>query len=145
MAVKIKAVLQNFQSKLEAMGRFASVSIGQPTSPPNSPHAAVDLERYENAGTTLSGTIERRIVRVRIYHILPTQEPSADLEFLLDDIVAEFMEDVWGDFDLGGVVRNVEPLGTGVNFGYLQVAQTWFRIVDISLPMIVDDSATFVQ
>lgn len=144
MAVKTRSVMLNLQSKLEALGRFASVSIGEPSEPPNSPHAAVILSRFENAGTTLAKTIERRILVVRVY-IKAFNDPRGDNEFLMDDIATEFMESVWGDFDLGGNVRNPEPLGVTVNFGYQTIANTVYRIADISLPLIVDDSATFVQ
>ena len=142
MAVKLKTTLLNLQSKLQAGGRFASVSIGEPTDPPNDRHAAIILDRYENVSTTLTGTIERRRVIVRIY-TRAFQEARAEPEFWLDEVAREFMEDVWGEFDLGTIVRNVEPLESRVDFGYQQIAQTWYRIADIRLAMIVDDSATF--
>jgi hypothetical protein len=149
MAVKIKTVLLSLKSKLQASGRFKSVSIGDPSEPPNSPHAAVILRRYEHTTTTLGKTVERRTAVVRIYQ--KAFESPEDTEYLLDDIIAEVEEDIFGDLKLGGTIRNVEPLGVTVEFGYLAVgrdrggAGIMYRIADISIPMIVDDSATFAQ
>ena len=147
MAVKLKSTLQALQSKLQAGGRFKSVSIGEPTDPPDSPHAAIILRRYENTSTTLNGSIERRTVIVRIYQ-KAFVEPRGDVEFLLDDMVSEFMEDIFGDFDLGGAIRNIEPLGVVVDFGYQSVGraggnEVMYRLADVSIPMIVDDNAVF--
>lgn len=142
MAVSLRATLQNLQSKLQAGGRFASVSIGEPMDPPNSPHAAIMLRRYENISTTLSGTIERRTVTIRVYS-KAFNDPLGDTEFLMDSIVSEVTEDVWGEFDLGSTIRNPEPLGVAVDFGYQTVANTVYRIADINLPLIVDDNASF--
>ena len=142
MAIKTRAVMLNLQSKLLATGRFKAVTIGEPTRAPESPHAAVLMSRYEHPTTTLSGTIERRTLMIRIY-IKAFQEPTADVEYLLDDLVTETMEDIFEDYDLGGNVRAVEPTLVTATSGYQQVDDTTFRLVDISVPVIIDDSATF--
>ena len=141
MAIKTRAVMLNLQSKLLATGRFKAVTIGEPTRAPESPHAAVLMSRYEVPMVT-SGTIERRTLMIRIY-IKAFQEPTADVEYLLDDLVTETMEDIFEDYDLGGNVRAVEPTLVTATSGYQQVDDTTFRLVDISVPVIIDDSATF--
>lgn len=142
MVVKLRTTLENLQSKLQASGRFDSVSIGDVTDPPAGVHGAIMLRRYENPATTLNGTIERRIVVIRIL-TKAFQEPAEDAEFLLDDIVSEILEDIWGEFDLGGTIRYIEPLGVTTEFGYYDIGPVKYRAADIFLPMIVDDSATF--
>ncbi len=143
MAIKTRAILINLKSKLQATGRFKAVSVGEPTKAPESPHAAVFMSRYENPSTTLSGTIERRTLMIRVY-VKAFTEPVEDAEFLMDDIVTETMEDIFEEFDLGGNVRNVEPTLVTATPGYQQVADTMYRLADISVPVIVDDSASFV-
>ncbi|MET8864670.1 hypothetical protein ABZW11_17170 [Nonomuraea sp. NPDC004580] len=49
-----------------------------------------------------------------------------------------------GDFDLGGLVRNVDLLGQastglGARAGYLEQDRKTFRIYDITLPMVIND------
>jgi hypothetical protein len=49
-----------------------------------------------------------------------------------------------GDFDLGGLVRNVDLLGQastglGARAGYLQQDGRVFRIYDITLPVVIND------
>ena len=56
------------------------------------------------------------------------------------------MSDLSGEFDLGETIRNVDIGGMGgtplsVDFGHLDVGGTIFRIADITVPMLVDDSA----
>lgn len=143
MAVKTKAVLQNVQSKLQAGGRCTGgVGIGEPTKPPESPYAAVFMGGYEHATTTLTGTVERRTIIIRLY-VKHFGDPASDAEFLMDDIVTETMEDFLEEFDLGGNVRNVEPLGVTGTPGYQMIVDTWYRVCDIRVPVLIDDSATF--
>jgi len=147
-AIKTKAAMQSIQGKLMASGRFKGVSLGDPIAPPNSPHAAILLSRYENKTTALDKTIETRTILVRFY-IKAFDDPQGNNEILMDDMVTEFFEDLWGDFDLGGNIRNPEPLGVTAVIGYITVgeagAKIVYRVADITLPLIVDNSSTFTQ
>lgn len=49
-----------------------------------------------------------------------------------------------GDFDFGGVIRNVDLLGhwgiaLSVTAGYLEQDKVWFRTMDMLIPCIVND------
>lgn len=142
MAVSMKSTMLKLQSYLDASGYFRTSSIGEPKDPPEGLHGAVMLRAYSHPATTLSGTIERRDITLRIYYDA-LAEPQGNIEFELDEIVAAIEEDLLGDFDLGATVRNIDVTAMTVNFGYQTIANRIYRIADIVVPLIVDDSATF--
>ena len=145
MVVKLKSTLQALQGFLQASGRFQAVTIGEPKDPPDGVHGAIFLADYGMPMVMLNGgSVERRTVTVRIY-INALREPRGDIEFLMDDIVSELLEDFCGDYDLGGTVRDIKPTEITTRFGYQTVGQVLYRIADITLPMTVDDSATFAK
>lgn len=141
--INIKPAVQVIHSHLQSSGYFTSTGIGEPRQPPSTPHACVALARRSHPMTTLNGTIERRAVIVRIYDDF-LAEPYDDTEFRLDEAVNKVEELVYGDFTLGGTVRNVEPTESGAEFGTIQIGTTLFRVVDITITMTIDDSATYV-
>ncbi len=144
MVVKLKNTLLAIQKHLRGTQRLPSVSIGEPLEPPGDMHAAVFPFAYSNPATTLNGSIERRSVMVRIY-VNALREPREQIEFDLDEAASELHSDILGDFDLGGDIRNIEPTLITTTFGYIDVGPTKFRIVDILIPMTVDDNATMAK
>lgn len=144
MAVTIKPALEALQSHLVASARFrGNVEIGEPKDPPADWTAAILLQSYVMPATTLAKTIERRDVIIRIYRNA-LSEPRSHIEFEMDNAVSEVIEDLLGDFDVGGNVRNIDVTAMTVSFGYQSIGRTLYRIGDILVPMIIDDSATFV-
>lgn len=103
------------------------------------------------AQLTLSTTIEVHTAIVRI-HMKAFTEPGENTETQMADIVSNLMEDFMGDFDLGGTIRNIDVGGSegeplSATWGYVGINQAggnpvMFRTVDITVPMIVDGSAT---
>jgi hypothetical protein len=148
MVVKLKTTLQKLQGLLQASGRFGEVTIGEPKDPPDGVHGAIFLSDYGMPMVMLNGgTVERRTVTVRVY-LNALREPRGDIEFLMDDIVSELLEDFCGDYDLGSTVRDIEPTGIRVTLGYQTIGEgprVMYRIADITLPLTIDDSATFAQ
>lgn len=149
MAVKLRDTLIQLKSYLQASARFNDVTVGEPLSPPSGVHGSVLLSDNRMDALTLTGTIEVRVVTIRIY-VSALQEPKEDTEILLDDIQAELVEDFCGDFDLGSNgIRNIDVKNITTRYGYQTIGaggnNSIYRICDITLPLVVDDSATFVQ
>lgn len=142
--VKLKPVFTAMQSHLAASGYFpGGVEVGEPKSAPADLHAALILGDGAHTSTTLATTIEQREIIIRIY-INALDQPSEDIEFTLDDVMAEVEADLLGDFTLEVTgVRRIVPLGITSRAGYQEVSGTLFRILDISIPLEIDDSATF--
>lgn len=148
MAKTMKATIQRMESFLSALGYLDTVSVGEPKEAPQGVHGSIFLAPYTHIGTTLNGTIERRAVTIRIY-LNALAEPREDIEFNMDAIISELQEDLLGDFDLGGDIRNIDVTFMTVEFGYQDIGAQGgavkYRIGDLLIPMIVDDSAVFVQ
>lgn len=74
-------------------------------------------------------------------------EPTESMEKEFAKAVSSILSDIIGEFDLGGSVRSIDVAGIygssiAVSYGYLDLGGTMFRIADITLSLIVDDSAT---
>lgn len=72
------------------------------------------------------------------------QEPQDDIDSNMLGAVDKLINEYSGDFELGGLVRNVDLLGqsgTGLSgrAGYLNQDNKLYRVFTITLPMIVDD------
>ncbi len=146
MAKTLKVTLQNIQTMIKALTalKLPDVTIGEPKAPPESKHVAIMLRRYTNPSTTLTGTVELRTVGCRAY-INMVREPIEEIEFDLDEIAVSIIEKFCGDYDIGAQVRGIDPTLITVEFGYQTIGQTLFRIADVLVPLIVDDSASFTQ
>jgi len=144
LAVKLKPVFQAMQSHLQASGYFpGGVEVGEPKSAPADYHAALILGDAAHVSTTLASSIEQREIIIRVY-VNAMELPREDIEFALDEIMAEVEADLLGDFTLEVTgVRNIMPLGINSRPGYQDVSGTIFRVLDISIPLMIDGSATF--
>src|SRR3990167_417152 len=145
MAFSIKATLQAITSYLAASGHVKVARLGEPKAPPENVTAAVFMSSVSVAQLTLGTTIERHVVTIRLYRNM--LDESADVELELARIVSEISGNLLGEFDLGATIRNVDAgsqYGTGLSsrWGYVDVGGTMFRVADMLLPLIVDDSAT---
>jgi len=149
MAFNIKASLRAVESHLLSGGYFGSdVRIGEPKSPPEALlSAAIFMGDVSVVQLTVAGnTIERHTVFIRIYENA-FNEPEEDIELTLADVTSRVMASLVGEYDLGATIRNVdvggqhgEPLRA--SWGYETVGGKVYRLVDILLGLIVDDSAT---
>jgi hypothetical protein len=71
-------------------------------------------------------------------------EPQDDVDPNLFGAVDALMRAYTGDFDLGGLVSNVDLLGSygpglTAEAGYLNQDQVLYRVVTITLPLVVND------
>ena len=144
MVVTMRTTLDVIAGYLAASGWCTGGAvIGEPRAAPSGLSGAVFMSRAEHPSTTLTGTIERRYVTIRLY-IDAMQEPLENTEYDLDEATSQVVSDLLGDFDLGSSVRTIDVTLMTVEYGFQTVGTTLFRIADVIVPMIVDDSATFV-
>jgi hypothetical protein len=146
MALDIRTILSAVESHALASGHFVTVNGLEPRSPPTSGiTAAVWVEQIGPArgASGLTSTSTRLALFVRLYSSLVQQEPDAidpDLMTALDALMAAYS----GDFELGGLIRNVDLLGAygdplSARAGYLAEAGSEYRVMTITLPLIVND------
>jgi hypothetical protein len=147
MSLDIRGVLDAIQSHALASGYFEAVNGAEPTSPPDTSGltCAVWVEQIGPArgGSGLNSTSTRVCFYVRLYtgmHTEPIDAIDPNLMTALDSLMAAYS----GDFTLGGLVREVDLLGAygdplGARAGYLVEGGTEFRVLTITLPLIVND------
>lgn len=139
-------MLDSIVSHAMGLGVFERVNTSEPKNAPgNGPTAAIWLQHVgplpaASGAARTSGRVE---FTLRIYSNM-LQEPQDAIDpgmlFALDVLFAAYS----GDFDLGGTVRNVDLLGAhghglSAQAGYLSVDNKMFRVVDVTLPLIVND------
>tara|TARA_Y100000310_G_scaffold294120_1_gene324344 strand:+ start:416 stop:871 length:456 start_codon:yes stop_codon:yes gene_type:complete len=148
MLFLIRDTLDVLEGHLEASGYFGQVQIGEFKSAPDERLAAsiwlVGASAYQVFLD--GGSAEVHTVNIRIYR-RAFEEPESEIEHDIAEAASQTMKDISGEFDLGGTIRNVDIGGIAgaplsVDFGHLDVGGTIFRIADITVPMLVDDSAT---
>jgi hypothetical protein len=149
MAFDITSTLNAIASFLEKRGEFQLVTIGEPKSPPTGDmSAAIFATGASVVGSSLQTTIEIHEVTIRIYRNMLT-EPEEDNEIRTSQAVTGVTSDLLSDYDLGSSVRNISIGEYGksltATWGYIDVGGTIYRSVDLSVPFIVDGSATPVQ
>ena len=149
MPFAIKSTLQAISDYIQKSGYVQKSTIGEPKAPPSEPvSAAVFLDSVAVAALTLNGTIEVHTVTLRLYMDM-LGDPTEDIEFGMAEVVSNISSDLLGEYDLGASIRNVDAAGMHgsplrATWGYVDVGGKMFRIVDMSIPLIVDDSATLV-
>lgn len=106
---------------------------------------AVWVQRVTAIGATsgLASTSVRVELTVRIYTGMLT-EPGDDIDPRVIDALDGLMAAYTGDFTLGGLVQEIDLHGAygaplTATAGYVAQAAQFFRVVDIALPLVVDD------
>lgn len=146
MALDATGIFNALTSHAEATGLFESVNGHEPKSSPGKGiTAAIWVARIEPArGTSgLAATSALVTCTVRIFSDM-LQEPQDGIDPAVVAATDALMNAYTGDFTLGGLIRHVDLLGQTRNplfaqSGYINVSGRMFRIVDISVPMIVSD------
>lgn len=146
MSLDISSILSAVESHALASGQFERVNTHEPkNSPGNGVTCAIWADKIDPVpdGSGLSRTTARLIFVVRIYSNM-LQEPQDAIDPNVVTATSDLMTRYSGDFQLGGTVRNVDLLGqAGVSLsaqaGYVNVSGTMYRVVTITLPLIIND------
>lgn len=133
-------------SHAQRSGKFSMVNGYEPKSAPGSDMtAAVWSQSWgPELSSGLAATSSRLVMNLRIYSNM-IKEPQGMIDPQMLDAVDDLMTRYSADFTLDGLVRCVDLLGSGgeglrAEAGYQEVGGTMFRIVTITLPLILNDS-----
>jgi hypothetical protein len=147
MASNIRTTLDNLVSALQTLGIFDRVQGVEPKSPPGNGLTAAIY--FANATPTANASGLNRasglyVFTLRIY-INMLQEPAEDIDPMLVAAVDAVFNALAGDIDLGATVRNVDFFGANgtslaARAGYVDVGGTMYRVVDITIPLVVNDT-----
>jgi hypothetical protein len=145
VTVDIAGILNQVVSHAMASGLFERVNAHEPKSAPgNGLSAAVWVDTIGPVRSSgLAATSGRLALMVRVYTSMlaePADAVDPNLVAAVDALLAAYS----ADFDLGGTVRCVDLLGQAgeplsARAGYLQQDNRLYRVMTITLPLIVND------
>lgn len=133
-------------SDAQASGYFDKVNLHEPKRKPGMRlTAAIWVQNLKPIplASGLNSTSALVLFMLRIYSNM-LQEPQDMIDRNMLKASSHLMRRYHDDFDFGGAIRNVDLLGAfGVALeaqaGYLEQDNTMFRIMDITIPCIVND------
>lgn len=133
-------------SDVQRSGYFDKVNTHEPKKAPGTGlTAAVWLQSIEPIALAsgLAATSARIIFTLRVYQSM-LMEPQDLIDPSMARAVANLMRRYHDDFDFEGLIRNVDLLGSfGVSLsavsGYLEIDGSMYRIMDMTIPCIVND------
>lgn len=142
----------SFVNSIVSSSGLGATQIGEPKSPPagNGLSFAVMLGPSRVAELTMSGTIEQHLVTLRVYRNM-LAEPVKDAEMQVAVGAQKILLLLYKALSLDGEVRSLDVGGiygqsVGIRPGYITIDSTIFRVMDVALPLIVDnDSVPFAQ
>jgi hypothetical protein len=147
MASQIKTALVNLTSAMQALGIFDKVQGVEPKQPPgNGVTAAIYLNSVGPAAKVsgLDRASALYVFTLRLYSNM-LKEPAEDIDPNLVACIDGVFDALAGDLDLGASVRNIDYFGEcgtplSAKAGYVDVSGTMFRCIDITIPLIVNDT-----
>lgn len=149
MAFDQAAVDQLFSSVVshaQQLGVFRTVNSHEPKAAPgNGLRCAIWVQDIGGLGAAsgLAATSGAVVLNVRIYGDM-LQKPEDEVDPRILKAVTTLMGAYSGDFDFGETVRNVDLLGAygpklSAQAGYVTIGGTMYRIMTITVPVILND------
>lgn len=144
---QIAEVANQLYSKISTLGYFANVDMHEPKSAPRGDLTVgmfVQQMQPEAAASGLAATSFRIEYVARIYKPFKSA-PEGLIDINVGMAAAAIIGVLSGDFDLSGNVRNVVLLGgssaaLGGRAGYQNIDGTNYRIMDITIPVMINDA-----
>lgn len=144
MALNIEGLLDAVVSHAMASGHYERVNQHEPE---NAPGAGLTCAVWADRITALRTSGLNSVTTLVVFNVR-TMSPMFDPPDAIDPTVIAAVDDLCGayagDFTLGGLARQVDLLGAhgqplDARAGYLQQDGTKYRVMDIALPVIVND------
>lgn len=150
-----QAAVTSLVSQLESMalklGVFRSVNFHEPKSAPGSGlRLAIWADSIEpvGAGSGLSATSGYVVCMARVYGSMLTK-PEDEIDPSIITSMTTLMNALSGGFTLGSTVRDLDLLGMygqklAARAGYLVIGSTMYRVMTLTIPVIINDLWTQV-
>ena len=144
MSLGTAGILAAVISHAKKLGKAERVLTHEPKSAPGKGISiAVWVQNLRPVVSGLDSTTARLELSVRVYTNM-LADPQDAIDTALLDVVDTLMGAYSGAFTLGGLVRQVDLLGEhgdplSADAGYLEQDSKMYRVMVISLPLIVND------
>lgn len=146
MALDVTSYLSAIESHAQALGLFGQVLGHEPVSAPGSGLTyAVWVKNIKpiSARSGLASVSVRLELTGRVY--MPADsEPLDGVDVAVTGAVDGLMNAYSGDFELGGLVAEVDLLGEygaslGADFAYTALDSTTYRVATLVIPLVIND------
>lgn len=145
--MNVTGILNALVSDAATTGLFERINTHEPKSAPrNGLTMAIWVDRIEPfaIGSGLNSTSAVLIFNARLFTKMlqyPQDAIDPDMITAVDTLMTKYS----GDFTLGDLIRNVDLLGEsgfqlGAQAGYINQDNTLYRVVTITIPLIVNDA-----
>lgn len=150
MAIQSRDLFDRITSHAQASGFFDRVTGHEPKSKPGRGlTCSVWIDRIEPAQSRsgLTSTVARVVFNVRVYTNM-LQQPQDEIDPSVMDAVDYLFEAYTGDFQLGDESRYIDVLGMTQGHalegqsGYINIDNMTYRVMTITVPVIVNDAWT---
>lgn len=145
MSIGVTDIFDQVVSHAQRTGLFETVNSHEAKSAPgNGLRCEVWVDRLVPAQSSgLQATSGLLVLSVRLLMSM-LAEPQDEIDPSLLSAADTLLDEYSGDFELGGKVRNVDLLGqTGMALslraGYIDIDSKKFRVMEIVLPLIIND------
>lgn len=146
MALDTLGILQALESHAVRLGHLERVNRHEPKNAPGRGlTAAIWVQRVAPAATASGLAVTSAVItaNVRLYANM-LAEPQDAVDPNLVAAADALMNAYSGDFTLGDRIRNVDLLGQfgeplSAQAGYLEQDRKLFRVITITVPMVVND------
>ena len=150
MAIESQDIFDRLASHAMSLGLFDRVNQHEPKNKPGRGlTCAMWIDRIEPARSRsgLNKTCARVVVNVRVYtNMLQTPQDAIDPSVM--EATDKLFEAYTGDFQLGDEDRFIDVLGItqghalDAQSGYINIDNMTYRVMTISVPVIVDNAWT---
>ncbi len=144
----IKDTLLELETHLNKTGRFTTVQVGEPTKPwvGDGLFGSISMLTNTVQVLVLDAPEQLQVMLVRLWWDAFRETPE-NAELLMADAVEETFERLVEDFTQRGTVRHIDLAGIrgvplSAEWGFITLGDTTYKIVDITVPMTVDSTAT---
>ncbi len=145
MSLNTNAILDLIVSHAASLGFFDTVNTHEPKNPPGRGiTASIWFESQRPVITSgLNSTSVQMEWNIRLQTSSIT-EPADLIDTNLIDAMDALLDAYNGDFSLGGLVRQVDVFGSAGHplqskSSYLEQGGSQYRLIDITLPIIIND------
>ena len=149
MAFNVKGTLEAVLSHVNSSAHVDRAQIGDYSQPPLTESIAASIQMTSMATNLIfgdGGTRETHTIQLRLLKPWLNQ-PSIETEQSLAIAAADILSNLEGDADAEGTVMSLDVAGmegasVTIRWGHIVINQTAYRVAEMALPFIVDDSAT---
>lgn len=148
MSLDTRAIMEALSTIGKKSGLFVRVSKFEPRGQPGN-RVTLSLISGPMQPITSSGLNNASLrwqIDGRVY--LPMNyEPQEDADIVLTAAAAKFLEDLCGQFTLGGLVRCVDVFGSdgaplSATPGYMEQNDKMFRVITLVIPLLINQQWT---